>query len=447
MPPARVLRLALAVVMALALVPTTAAGAQEEAEGALLLIMDASGSMEATDADGVRLIDGAKDALRGVVDALPDGTNVGLRVYGHREPNTDEERGCQDTELVSPVQPLDRDAMRAAIDGFEPSGFTPIGLSLQEAAGDLPPEGPRTIILVSDGEDTCSPPDPCDVAADLRRDGVDLVIETVGFALGDNEVARQQLACIAEAGGGEFRDIATAAELAEQLEVVSVREARRYQQDGIPVEGTTVPLDAPDITVNEKHTDTILHDEFLYYRVDVSNVRGEITAVVVRGPNDAGEGGPTLWAGWTDRSTDWFGGGTPTYSESSEAADAVVETRAVDVTEVDEVYLQLELRRRFSSEGEYPVEITVVAEDVEEPADAEPTEQESEAEEEPVVDDETGEPEEPDPSEAAAAEAGAGVPAWAVAVIALLTLLVLVLGALVVMMMRRQSPSGTPPPT
>ncbi|MEX2503270.1 MAG: hypothetical protein WD378_00370 [Egicoccus sp.] len=79
--------------------------------------------------------------MRGVVDALPDGTHVGLRVYGHREPNTDEERGCQDSELVGPVQPLDRDAMRTAIDEFQPSGFTPIGLSLREAAGDLPPEG------------------------------------------------------------------------------------------------------------------------------------------------------------------------------------------------------------------------------------------------------------------------------------------------------------------
>src|SRR5690606_30630643 len=159
-----------------------------------------------------------------------------------------------------------------------------------------PPEGPRTIILVSDGEDTCSPPDPCEVAAGIREDGVDLVIETVGFALGDNEAARQELSCIAEAGGGEFRDIATAAELVEQLEVVSVREARRDQQGGTAVEGAPVPLDAPDIAVNETYTDTILVGEFLYYRVDVTNVSGEITAVLVRGPNAQGEANAILWA-------------------------------------------------------------------------------------------------------------------------------------------------------
>src|SRR5690554_3382826 len=276
-----------AVMLLAAAVLTPTAAVAQEVEGALLLIMDASGSMEATDADGVRLIDGAKDALRGVVDALPDGTHVGLRVYGHREPNTDEEAGCQDTELVSPVQPLDRDAMHAAIDGFEPSGFTPIGLSLQQAVDDLPPEGPRTIILVSDGEDTCSPPDPCEVAAGIREDGVDLVIETVGFALGDNDAARQELSCIVEAGGGEFRDIATAAELVEQLEVVSLREARRYSGDGVPIEGAPFTDDAPTMELGTTYLDTVQTGEILYYRVEAP-AGAVLDARVVRGlPTDS----------------------------------------------------------------------------------------------------------------------------------------------------------------
>jgi hypothetical protein len=76
---------------------------EEEVEGALLLIMDASGSMKREDDSGTRLIDGAKQALNGVVDALPEGTPVGLRIYGHRVPNTDQTRGCRDTELRAPV--------------------------------------------------------------------------------------------------------------------------------------------------------------------------------------------------------------------------------------------------------------------------------------------------------------------------------------------------------
>ena len=41
------------------------------------------------------------------------------------------------------------------------------GSALKGAAEDLGTEGKRTIVLLSDGEPTCSP-DPCKVAKDLR---------------------------------------------------------------------------------------------------------------------------------------------------------------------------------------------------------------------------------------------------------------------------------------
>lgn len=84
--------------------PATAQEQEEEAP-ALLLIMDASGSMNASDGGGGTKIQAAKSALNGVVDALPEDSLVGLRVYGHRIPNTDKARGCKDTELIAPVGP------------------------------------------------------------------------------------------------------------------------------------------------------------------------------------------------------------------------------------------------------------------------------------------------------------------------------------------------------
>lgn len=254
----------------------------DEPDGALLLIMDASGSMQARDADDVTLLDGAKQALRDVVDELPDGTHAGLRVYGHRVPNTDRENGCADTELVHPVSELDRDAMLDAIDGFDALGFTPIGASLEAAVDDLPPEGPRTIILVSDGEDTCAPPDPCTVAEDVRAEGIDLVIHTVGFALDggdDGDGARTELECIAEAGGGEFRDAPSAADLADVLTEVSEREVRRYVPTGLEIEGTPIPRDAATGEVDTPHVDTVMGEEVNFYRFEIepgSVVRGEM---------------------------------------------------------------------------------------------------------------------------------------------------------------------------
>ena len=145
------------------------------------------------------LLDGCEDrAQTGWCESCRTGPSRDCG-YGHRTSKNDRAAGCQDTELVVPVAPLDRPRMLGAIASYRASGFTPIGLSLQQAAADLPPEGPRTIVLVTDGEDTCGPPDPCQVARDLSASGVAVRIETVGFYLKDNRLAEQQLQCIASA--------------------------------------------------------------------------------------------------------------------------------------------------------------------------------------------------------------------------------------------------------
>jgi hypothetical protein len=206
-----------AVVLLLSLPAVGSAQEEQPPEGAMLIILDASGSMNNVDEAGVPYIDKAKAAILELIDALPDGMQVGLRVYGHREPNTDPVQGCLDTELLAPVKPLDRTAIREAIEGVEASGFTPIGLSLQEAAADLPESGPRSIVLISDGEDTCAPPDPCRVAEELFGDLLDVRIESVGFLIDTGSAAEQQLRCIADVTGGQYRSVDVAGELVARL--------------------------------------------------------------------------------------------------------------------------------------------------------------------------------------------------------------------------------------
>ena len=201
-------------VLAAALVRVPSGAAQTDSPG-LLLIMDASGSMNRDAGNGNTLLDEAKDALREIVIRLPAEANVGLRVYGHRTPNDDQAIGCVDTELVVPVGPIDRAAMTEAIDAFDASGFTPIGLSLQEAVADLGDAG-GTIILVSDGVDTCAPPDPCEVARQLAEDGYITHIHTVGLFLQD-QAAVDQLQCIADVGNGTFSGIDSTEHLFDRL--------------------------------------------------------------------------------------------------------------------------------------------------------------------------------------------------------------------------------------
>jgi len=211
----------LVIVVLLALPVIASAQTDEPPEGAMLIILDASGSMNNLDEDGVPFITKAKDAILELIAALPDDMQVGLRVYGHRESNTDPVRGCLDTELVAPVAPLDRAAIGDAIEGLEASGYTPIGLSLQEAAADLPESGPRSIVLISDGEDTCAPPDPCRVAEDLFGDLFDVRIESVGFLIDTGSAAEQQLRCIAEVTGGGYTTVDDANELVARLSEVT----------------------------------------------------------------------------------------------------------------------------------------------------------------------------------------------------------------------------------
>ncbi|MCH8612280.1 vWA domain-containing protein [Arsenicicoccus dermatophilus] len=175
--------------------------------GRMLLILDSSGSMAARDAAGRSRMEGAQAALRSVIDGLPDDAQVGLRVYGSRVRVSGKAApgspACTDSRLVVPVGRLDRRAMKDQIARFAPYGDTPIGYTLEQVVGDLGRSGQRSVVLVSDGEESCSG-DPCAVAKRLSTEGIAMNVHTVGLEVG--EAAKRQLQCIAEATGGSYHD-------------------------------------------------------------------------------------------------------------------------------------------------------------------------------------------------------------------------------------------------
>ena len=97
------------------------------------------------------------------------------------------------------------------IRSFKAKGRTPIAYALEHAAQDLGTSGPRTIMLVSDGKDTCQPPSPCEVARRIAKGGVEMRIQAIGFNV--DQEARRELKCIAAAGGGVYTDADNAATL------------------------------------------------------------------------------------------------------------------------------------------------------------------------------------------------------------------------------------------
>jgi Ca-activated chloride channel family protein len=178
-----------------------------------MIIFDASGSMWGQ-IDGVNKIVIARDALKSVVQKWNPAIPLGLTVYGHRTKGD-----CNDIETVIPIGPVNRQRMIDTVMGIMPKGRTPIARSLRRVADTLRGnEDPTTIILISDGRESCDA-DPCATARQLKAEGINFVAHVVGF----NVDARtdRQLACIAHATGGEYFSAKNAAALNNAIRVIA----------------------------------------------------------------------------------------------------------------------------------------------------------------------------------------------------------------------------------
>lgn len=215
-----------------------------QSPGKLVLVLDASGSMGEPAGGGGTRIAAAKKALDEVVDALPDDQEVALRVFGSEVEFADQPGACEDSERVVDLGTDNRDELRSAVRDYEPFGETPTGYALREAGKDLGGEGPRSIILVSDGEPTCDP-DPCEVARDLSADGVDVRIDVVGLSV--SGAARETLECVADEGNGTYYDADDADDIVDSLTTSAARAARPFDFSGTAVEGTPSESGAPTI--------------------------------------------------------------------------------------------------------------------------------------------------------------------------------------------------------
>ena len=180
------------------------------------LILDASGSMLADLGGRTRLIV-AQDAVGSLSAAMPASINASLWVYGHRVEQDDVEASCLDIEQVIPLGPIDAEQYDRTAHSFPAKGYTPITEALIRAAASLPigANERNTIILVSDGEETCGG-DPCALAAQLAASEAKVTIHAIGLAADD--ITRAQLQCIADAGGGTYADAADAEGLSVALE-------------------------------------------------------------------------------------------------------------------------------------------------------------------------------------------------------------------------------------
>ncbi|MDF6046356.1 VWA domain-containing protein [Streptomyces sp. JH14] len=246
--------------------PAAADESPTKASPKVELVLDVSGSMRTRDIDGQSRMSAAKQAFNEVLDAVPEQVQLGIRTLGADYPGDDRKVGCKDTKQLYPVGPLDRTEAKTAVATLAPTGWTPIGPALLGAADDLEGgDSTRRIVLISDGEDTCGPLDPCEVARDIAARGIHLVIDTLGLV--PNAKIREQLTCIAEATGGTYTAVQHTDELSGRVTQLVDRAAEPVVTP-VATEGADSCSAAPQLKAG-LYTDRQKFGEHRWYRVDV----------------------------------------------------------------------------------------------------------------------------------------------------------------------------------
>jgi len=190
----------------------------EKARKNLLVILDLSGSMNLALGKGTRIAT-ARRVLKDLLAHVPDDTNVGLRVYGDRYGSKQTET-CTDTHLVQPVQKLDREALQRLIDAARPRGETPLVYSVLQAIADLRAVGGGSVVLITDGEESCGG-DFTAAAMAVKQSALDFRLNIVGFTL-QGQAAQRTLGSLAAATGGAYYSAVNGATLSRALAAAAI---------------------------------------------------------------------------------------------------------------------------------------------------------------------------------------------------------------------------------
>jgi len=207
----KILLLAFALYLALVLSATEATQEiQEEAQTKqAILVLDASGSMWGK-IDERHKIEIAREVVSKTVKNWDSGIEMGLMAYGHRRKGD-----CSDIELLIPPKALDAKQFITQANNLNPTGKTPLSAAVTQAAELLDYKNTKaTVILVSDGKETCNL-DPCAVGNALEKAGLDFTAHIIGFDVPKEDTLGMQ--CLAENTGGIFIEASNSNELEEAL--------------------------------------------------------------------------------------------------------------------------------------------------------------------------------------------------------------------------------------
>ena len=195
--------------------------------------------------DGRTRLEAAKSALGEVIKVLPEDAQVGLRVYGSKVSDVSRAEGCRDSALVSPVGPLDRDALSGARRGAAGQG--------PHADRPLAAGGARATCPSRACAPSCWSPTAATTARRRTRArrpprsrAAAWTSRSPSSGCRSTRACGASCECIADAGGGSYVDANDPDALRDELLAALARAFRSYEPSGTPVEGGP-PEQAPQI--------------------------------------------------------------------------------------------------------------------------------------------------------------------------------------------------------
>jgi hypothetical protein len=158
-------------------------------------------------------IDTATTSFEAMLEQLPKDINVGLVAYGHHG-----EKDCSAVEILSPLNPLNSESIMEKVEQLEPDrGSTPLAKALEQASEALSTvEGEKTIILFSDGIDTCGG-DVEEVINQLKEQGV--TVNILGIDIKEDEI--EELSSLTVANEGHYYAVNNFEEMEVSLKNIS----------------------------------------------------------------------------------------------------------------------------------------------------------------------------------------------------------------------------------
>lgn len=182
-----------------------------------MLVFDASKSMAASAGDnaGLRRIDAVRTALARMLPRVAPKRPIGLITYG---PGSRPACANVALELRPALDAASR--IMGKVDALKPDGRTPLSRAVRRAADTLDFRlRPGTIVLLTDGEETCGG-DPCALARDLKREGARMTVHVISYQIASSIGSEGVFAsrCLADETGGIYAATNTVDEVAAALE-------------------------------------------------------------------------------------------------------------------------------------------------------------------------------------------------------------------------------------